>query len=152
MRLGPFIARQDGDYYNCEFNYSPEMIAYLKSSIPRRHRWWDPRNRCWTIQSAYLSTVLDHAEYMGFTTRVEHESDYADPDNDRDYEDDEPLPRNTSGDATTDFAHLLSYDALHAAYKKMSLEVHPDRPGGGNPDAMKRLNGIWDQIKKRFGK
>jgi hypothetical protein len=148
MRLGPFTVRKDRDYCNCTFAYSPEMIGFLKSRIPRRHRWWDPSDRCWTIHSNYLSIVLQQARYMGFTVE---QSDYADPDNDDDHDEDEP-PRNTSGDATTDFAHFLSFDALHKAYRQACLEHHPDRPGGGDPDAMKKLNSIWDQIKKKFGK
>jgi hypothetical protein len=147
MRRGPFTARQDGDYYNCRFAYCPELIAFIKDAAPRRARWWDPSGPYWTIHSNYLDGVLEQARYMGFSVRVESSTGHTDED-----ENDPPPGATPGGDVTADFVHLLSYDALHAAYKRMSIEVHPDRPGGGDPESMKKLNSIWDSLKKKFGK
>jgi hypothetical protein len=143
------VARLNGDYYECKFVYDPEFIAIIKQA-PKRLRWWDPSERCWTIHRAVFDSIAGQARYMGFSVRVER----LDDDNDDGDEPPPPPPRTAPGnsDPTTDFAQLLSYEALHAAYKKMSLEVHPDRPDGGDVECMKRLNNLWDLLQKKFGK
>jgi len=147
MRRGPFIAKRDGDYYTLEFSYAPELIDFIKGAAPRRMRWWDPGAHCWTVHKKYLDRILSQARFMGFSVRVEHASD----DGDDDFDDDPPRTAPSTGDPITNFAHLLSYDALAAAYKTFATEIHPDKPAG-NPETMKRLNGLFDEIKKKFGK
>lgn len=150
MRRGPFTAVQDEDgYFSCRFGYTPELIEFIKEAAPRHQRWWDSSSRCWTIGPDYINTILERARYMGFSVRVVR----TERDDDTD-DNDAPPPRRpaSSGDASLDFVNLLSFDALHAGYKKQCLLIHPDRPGGGDVEAMKRLNMLWDQLKKKFGK
>jgi hypothetical protein len=144
-----FIAKQDGDYHNCTFPYNLELVNFIKSAAPRRLRWWNPPEHYWTIHTDYLRPVLEQARYMGFTVSVQPSAGHV---GGADYDDPPPRTTTSSGDATADFAHFLSFDALHKAYRQACLECHPDRPGGGDPEAMKRLNNIWDQIKKKFDK
>lgn len=49
--------------------------------------------------------------------------------------------------------HLLPTapeDVAKAAYRALSLSLHPDRPGGSD-EAMKRLNAAYDAIRTKRG-
>ena len=53
--------------------------------------------------------------------------------------------------ACFEFFELCSLDALRAAFRKMALELHPDR-NGGDAVRMTKLNAAWSVLEKELSK
>lgn len=132
------------DRYWIEFDYCDAFIAFLKTSIPRRARTYDPQSRAWSFGRAYLARVEAEAALHFPELHVERE-----PPRKR-----KPRVKKTEVYSRQDFLiveffHALPREALASAYKKAATLFHPDHQGGSH-DAMQYLNGLWDEIQKLY--
>jgi hypothetical protein len=133
--------------YKLQTTFKPELVEFLKKQIPVSDRSWDNNTKIWTFTEGYLDgvrklcillygnndvAVLDRKTVEGQSTRTVSVSNL-----------------NTLDTLCVQFVKLLPFDAAQSAYRKASLVLHPDRPGG-NMEKMSQLNTIWTRLEKEL--
>lgn len=118
--------------YALAFDYSPDMVTYMKAAIPSRARKWVPEDKVWLFRREALDTVLELADnYCGGWRMVRSE----------------PAPMPTQPLDAYAALHLLPSappDLVQAAYRVIAKQAHPDR--GGSTEAMQRVNAAYELI------
>ena len=114
--------------------YNANFVDALKADISPSHRKWDPANKSWLVNDAYLEELLvilrDH--YDEVRTDLDAKPRY--------------------GDSPYKVMHLMptAPDVLvKSAYRLLSMSVHPDR--GGSDEIQVRLNLAYEEIAKERG-
>jgi hypothetical protein len=138
-----FTLWKAGELFYCSFSYSPQLVDFIKDTIPSRQRRWDKDSRAWSFTQEYAASVLTEARRLGFTCRIEG----IDEDARRDTPPPRPVYRNAD-ETIVAFFRLLPPDALKAAYRAAAFKLHPDH--GGDEQSMKELNELWQLLEKEL--
>lgn len=118
-----------GGYY-LRFPFDEDVIASLRD-LPKHVRRWVPEQKAWFVATAYL----DRAEWIlerrwpGCLDVPEFASSAPDP----------------GPYAVLYLLPSAPPEVVKAAYRALSLSLHPDR--GGDTAAMQRVNAAYDQIR-----
>src|SRR5207245_10084063 len=134
--------------YVVSSSYNEKLVEALKNVIPSSDRSFDSKTKFWFLTEPYGEALRKIAEAcfgigsVSFTSKL-----VAEQTRQR-----QALPASQQSlhdinSAIVQFFALLSYDASKAAYRKASLDLHPDRPNG-DPSKMASLNDLWSRIEK----
>jgi len=143
--------------YGVKCEYQPNFIEFIKAKIPASDRVWDPNVKTWFIKEAWFDVMHELALQLWpgavtVLTRAASEAAWQAQENARKA----ALAAQRQAvlgpleSALLEFTLLCDEDALRAAYRKMSLALHPDR--GGDADKMARLNALWFVVEQELRK
>jgi hypothetical protein len=143
--------------YGVKCEYQPNFIEFIKAKIPASDRVWDPNIKTWFIKEPWFDVMVELAQQLWpwsvvVITRAQSEQAW------KAQEDARKAALATQRQAVLgpfesallDFCSLCDEDALKAAYRKMSLALHPDK--GGDSDKMARLNAAWFVVESELRK
>src|SRR5207245_5112169 len=133
--------------YVVSSSYNEKLVDVLKNIIPSSDRSFDSKTKFWFLTEPYGEALRKIAEAcfgigsVSFTSKTvaeqSHQRQVVSP----------ASQQASLSDVIIQFFALLSYDAAKAAYRKASLDLHPDRPNG-DPSKMASLNDLWSRIEK----
>jgi hypothetical protein len=141
--------------YLVQIPYDPNFIEFLKAKIPGPQRAWDSDMKQWRVEDGWervlitLATELWGAGSISFRSRAEVEQEQVQLANAQREAFMSALPPKER--ACFEFFELCSLDALKAAFRKMALELHPDR-NNGSAEKMTRLNTAWSTLETELSK
>lgn len=141
--------------YTVQVPYDENFREFLKAKIPGPQRAWDPTAKLWRIESGWeqmlivLATELWGAGSVVFHSRQEIEQEQAQLAQAQREAFMSALPPKER--ACFEFFDLCSVDALRAAFRKMSTELHPDK-NGGDAERMTKLNVAWTALEQEMTK
>jgi hypothetical protein len=137
-----FAIRREAGAVEVAAPYSAEFVAALKLSIPFSHRSFDAERRTWKVYPPYVE-ALGQCVWR-FFDGVE----WLTPDQNRSSAASLEEVRRCFPDHT--LLHLLP-DApegvVHAAYRALALQHHPDRAGADAHQTMVRLNLAYERLR-----
>lgn len=139
--------------YVISSSFNEKLIEALKGLIPSGDRNYDPQTKFWYVKEQYgdairmIATSAFGMHAVSFTSRtVAQQAQQA---RQQFYN---PIAANgTLDNAIVQFFNLISYDAAKQAYRRASLDLHPDKPSG-DAQKMAKLNDLWSRIEKEFYK
>lgn len=147
--------------YSVKTQFNENFIEFIKAKIPGSDRAWNPDLKIWFIKEAWYDIMFELASQLwpgavATITKAQAETAWKEQEASR-------LKMLTAQraavlgpfeNALLEFCALCDTDSLRAAYRKMSIVLHPDKPGG-DADKMARLNAAWfvveTELKKKGG-
>lgn len=141
--------------YIVQVPYDPNFIEFLKAKVPGPQRAWDPDSKQWRVEDGWervliaLATELWGAGSVSFHSRQDVETEQAQLAKAQREAFMSALPPKER--ACFEFFELCSLDALRSAFRKMALELHPDR-NSGDATRMAKLNAAWSVLEKELSK
>lgn len=134
--------------YRLQCDFKPQLVDFLKKSIPVSDRTFDPTSKIWTFTEQYLAgtekllKLIFGDNNVAILSKAQVESTTSQQFNNK------PSIGRTSVDIDlSEFMKLLPFEAAQSAYRKASMILHPDRPGG-DMEKMSKLNSLWTRIEK----
>lgn len=118
-----------GHLYTVRFNYSPDVVAIIKHTVPHHARTWQPRTKTWTVDAGWapeLAAAFRRAKItvVGLDTQ----------------------PAASPGWARAVFDRVGATRRA-AAYRLLSRLCHPDH--GGTHDLQLELNQAYAELNGR---
>jgi hypothetical protein len=139
--------------YTVQVPYDPNFIEFLKAKVPGPQRAWDPDAKVWRVEDSWekvliaLATELWGAGSVSFRSKADVEQELIQLARAQREAFMQALPPKER--ACFEFFELCSLDALRAAFRKMAVELHPDK-NGGDAERMTRLNTAWSTLEQEL--
>lgn len=125
--------------WELRFEYSPAMVAAIKSLVPGHYRSWDANTKTWFISSMYyLDQVLSHARLVGYTVE-DLSADKAQPPP-------PPPPRQSSATWAEQLLSRLNAEQQKKVVRALARVLHPDL--GGDVRLMQELNDADARLRR----
>lgn len=129
------------------FDYNPDLVELIKSTIPGRFRRWDPARKVWTVTGGLAGEFARTARSRGHVVNDTH---FTSGHRQRQAPPPPPPPPRAPRAATTDWAGSL-LDAVgperqEAVFRALVRVLHPDT-STGSTELMQQLNRARDQRK-----
>lgn len=141
MTVIPQARRLGGGGVELRFPYDAGVVDMLKTSIPARHRAWDPALKVWTVDAIYAAMAIRILKTAFPDASIIEGSrpNFGRP---------EPI---RSTDALYRALHLLPSappELVEAAYKALTKLNHPDRRP---PAERERANEAMVELNQAYG-